>query len=304
MRVSDRMITSNMVYRINRASERLFRVQEQAASGLRFSLPSQDPAGAVRAASLRSSAAEVERYIRNTDIADSRLRLTEVSVAQIGDALRQARTVALSGINDGLDQTARMALAEEIGQISQEILLAGNAHDGTRYLFAGQKLLAPPLVTNAAPPPPISYQGDQGDLALQTGRRMTVVSNVNAAELLNLNGAADPALEDVFTTLGDLEGALRVGDHAAIDAAIRSLDAHFARVTGIRGEIGARLQRVQFDRSRLEETASMCTVLLGETEGADLTQVIADLKQEEVAYQAAAAAAALLGRASLLDYIR
>ncbi len=304
MRISDMMATKATVHRINEASARLFRVQEQVSTGLRFTSPSQDPTGAVRAASLRASISEIERYLENTDIADARLRLTETSVAHIGDALREARSIALSGMNDGLDDTARKSLAEQVNQISQEILRSGNAHDGARYLFAGYKLLAPPLVTNLAAPPPVLYQGDRGENTLQTGRGMGVASNVDAAELLNLGGAADPASEDAFTTLSNLSAALATGDHAAIDQAMRSLDAHFTRVTAIRGEIGARLQRVTFDRSRLEETRDMCKTLLSETEGADLAEVISQLKQEEVAYQAAAAASVMLSRASLLDYIR
>ena len=304
MRVSDSMITASMVYRINRASERLFRVQEQAASGLRFTTPSQDPAGAVRAAGLRSSVSEIERYLANADIADARLRLSEVAVGQIADALREARTLALAGMNDGLDNTARIALAAQVSQLSQVILQAGNAHDGSRYLFAGQKLLAPPLQPNPTPPPPILFQGDQGPIPLQVGRGITVVSNLDGAELLNLAGAADPALDDVFTTLGKLQAAIQQRDQTAIEDGIVALDAHFSRVSALRGEIGARMQRLDFDRDRLTETRMAAQTLLSETEGADLAEVIAKLQQEQVAYQAAVAASALLTRASLLDYLR
>ena len=304
MRISDGMITANMVYRLNRASERLFRVQEQAASGLRFTQPSQDPASAVRAASLRSSLSEIERYLQNADLASSALRLTEVAITSLSDALREARTLAVAGMNDGLDETARQAIAEQVAQIAQEIFRVGNYHDGSRYLLAGYKVRTPPLAYNATPPPPVSYQGDRGEIAIQLGRGVTIVTNLDAAVLLNLDGAADPALEDVFTTLENLETALRTSDHANIEAALGSLEVHSSRVLGLRGEIGARVQRVDFDRRRLEEARDAARILLGETEGADLAEVVVELQQNQVAYQAAAAACALLTRASLMDYLR
>src|SRR5574340_779224 len=114
MRVSDSMQTHNSVYHLNQAAARLFRVQEQASTGLRFTLPSQDPSGTVREANLRSSLSELDRYLANADLAEARLKLTETSVAHIGDSLREARSLALAGGNDGLDETARKSMAEQV----------------------------------------------------------------------------------------------------------------------------------------------------------------------------------------------
>jgi flagellar hook-associated protein 3 FlgL len=303
MRVSDSMITARMVYRLQIASERLFRAQEQAASGLRFTLPSQDPSGAVRAAALRSQISELDRWLQNADLADARLRLTDVAISQVSDLLLEARGAALSGMNDTLDDTARVALAEQVAQIAEQIIGAGNYHDGSRYLMSGYQTATPPLVDNPSPPPPVLYQGDQGEASLQVGLGMTVVANITADDLLNLNGAADPALSDVFTTLQDLEQALRAADKEAMETALTELDSHLARTNATRAEVGARLQRVEFDRMRLEEAHIVARTLLSETEGADMAEVITDLQQQQIAYEAAAAAAALLGRAGLLQYL-
>ena len=304
MRVSDGMITANMVYRVQQSSERLFRVQEQAASGLRFTRPSQDPTAAVRAAALRSNLSELGQYLQNASTADARLRLTEVAVAEMSDVLAEVRTIALAGLNDSLDEAARAGLAAQVAEFSEVIMRAGNYEDGSRYLLAGSKLLTPPLVDNPTPPPPVLYQGDQAELSLQVGRGISVVSNLDDAALLNLNGAADPATNDVFTDLENLQAAILANDHDALEGAVTAMDAHFWRVNSLRGEIGARLVRLDFDRRRLEEAEYTSLTLLGETEGADLAEVIARLEERQVAYQAAVAACSLLTRAGLLDYLR
>jgi len=304
MRVSDAMITANMVHRLQQSSERLFKVQEQAASGLRFTRPSEDPTATVRAAALRSHLSELGQYRRNADTADARLRLTEVAVAEMSDVLAQVRTIALAAINDTLDQAARAALAAQVEELSEVIVRAGNYEDGSRYLLAGSKLLTPPLVDNPTPPPPVLYQGDRAELSLQVGRGISVVSNLDDAVLLNLNGAADPAGNDVFTDLENLQSAILANDHDALGEAVATMDAHFWRVNSLRGEIGARLERLDFDRRRLEEAEHTSLSLLSETEGADLAEVIARLEERQVAYQVAAAACSLLARAGLLDYLR
>jgi len=304
MRVSDGMITANMVYRIQQSSERLFLVQEQAASGLRFTRPSQDPAGAVRAAALRSNLSELEQYLQNANTADARLRLTEVAVAEMSDVLAEVRTIALGAINDSLDEAARAAMAAQVAELGQVMMRAGNYEDGSRYLLAGSKLLTPPLVNNPTPPPPVLYQGDQTPLPLKVGRGIFVVSNLDDAALLNLNGAADPAANDVFTDLENLQAAILANDHDTLEGMVTAIDEHFWRVNSLRGEIGARLERLDFDQRRLEEAKFSSLTVLTETEGADLAEVIARLEERQVAYQAAVAACSLLARAGLLDYLR
>ncbi len=304
LRISDRMMSANLIFRLTQTSERLFRAQERVASGLAFTRPSQNPAGALRAAALRSNIAEMDRFLKNCDLAASWLRQTEVAVADVAEALREAKVRAVSGVNDALDDSARLALAEEIAQISETLVRAGNYHDGDRYLLAGYKLLQPPLQENPTSPPPMLYQGDGGQIEMHVGRDVTVAVNLTADVVFNLNGAAAPGLDDVFTTLQNLETALRANDHEGMESAQAALEAHLARVSALRGEIGARLQRVDFDRRRLTETRDAARSLLGETEGADMAEAVVELEQQRLAYQAAAAACGALARASLMQYLR
>jgi flagellar hook-associated protein 3 FlgL len=304
MRVSDSLITRQVIYRLNQTSSRLFRTQEQAASGLRFTKPSQDPVGAVQAATLRSSVREMEQYLQNIDIASNRLKLTEVAVGQIADSLSQARTVAVSGTNDSLSDADRSALAAQVDQCIDDIARAANYHDGSRYLLSGQKVLTPPITTVLGTTVTYTYAGDTADIELQVGRQSTVTCNLNADEVLNMNGAADATLDDVFTSLQSLKTAIENNDVPGIQTGLEDVSSHLTRVTMLRGEIGARLQRVESCKVRVEEAKSTAETSLGETEGADLAQTIVDLEANQTAYEAAAAAANMVQRASLLDYLR
>jgi flagellar hook-associated protein 3 FlgL len=304
MRISDGLVTRNIIYRLNQTSARLFRSQEQAASGLRFTKPSQDPVGAVQAATLRSSDREMKQYLKNIDTASNRLKLTEVAIGQIADSLSQARGVAVGGTNDALSNSDRSALGAEVQQCIDDIARAANYHDGSRYVLAGQKVLTAPVTVIPGMTATYDYVGDTADINLQVGRQSTVTCNLNAAEVLNMDAAADPALGDVFTTLQSLRTAIENNDVAGIQTGLTDVSSHLTRVTMLRGEIGARLQRVESCRVRVEEAQSTAETNLGEVEGADLAQTIVDLQADQTAYEAAGAAAKLMQRASLLDYLR
>ncbi len=300
MRISDAMIASAVVQGMARASERLFRAQEQVASGLAFARPSQDPGGAMRAAALRSGVAELSRYQRNCDDALTRLRLGELALANISGSLREARDAALS--MSPFDQAANEALADKVREIAAAVVGQASLASEGAYLFAGYQTLAPPLAPNPGGVPPYLYQGDRGHVALPLARGVSVVASLDAAEILNMDGAADPAREDALETLRQLEAALRAGDREAVESALSAVTWHLEHVLALRGQTGARLQHVELARGRLDEGLRTMQTLLSRLQDADITRAVVELRAHEVAYQAAAAAASALHRASLLQY--
>ena len=300
MRISDSMIASSLVAQMQRASARLFRFQEQVASGLAFTRPSENPPGAVQAASLRGSIAELTRYRTNCDEARAALALTEGVLAGVYDSLRVARDAALA-MNPSSD-SGNEALADEVHVLSAKIVAEANFASGGRYLLGGHEVLTRPVVENAAGPPPYLYQGDRGDMVVRLSRTVTVVTNVDAAEVLNLDGAADPARDDVLELLGEVEAALRAGDQKALEAGLEEMDWHLDRVVSLRAQVGTRMQQVELGKGRLEGGILTFRNLLSEVQDVDITEAVIGLRSQEITYQAAAAAAASIHRASLLDY--
>ncbi|MCJ7749565.1 MAG: hypothetical protein MUQ65_00485, partial [Armatimonadetes bacterium] len=231
MRISDSMIASSLVAQMQRASARLFRFQEQVASGLAFTRPSQNPSGAVRAAALRGSIAEMERYGANCGEAGTALALTEGVLAGIYDSLRTARDAALA-MSPNSD-AGNEALADEVHALSERIVAEANFASGGRYLLGGHEVLTTPVVENAAGPPPYLYEGDRGDMVVRLSRTVTVVTNVDAAEVLNLDGAVDPGRDDALELLRKVEAALRAGDEEALEAGLGEMDWHLDRVVSL-----------------------------------------------------------------------
>ncbi len=300
MRISDSMIATSLVAHMQRASERLFKFQEQVASGLAFTRPSENPPGVVQAASLRGSIAELTRYTVNCGEAGAALRLTEVVLAGIGGSLTEAREAALA--MTPFDERGNQALADQVHEISARIVAEANFASRGRYLLGGHEVLTPPVVENAGGPPPYLYQGDRGDIVMRLSRTSTLVTNFDAAEVLNLDGAVDLGRDDALEALRKVEVALREGDREALDAGLEAMDWHLDRVVSLRAQVGTRLQQVELGRGRLEEGIRTFRRLLSDVQDVDMSAAVIGLRSQEITYQAAAAAAAAVHRASLLEY--
>lgn len=300
MRISDSMIASSLVAQMQRASARLFKFQEQVASGLAFRRPSENPPGAVQAAALRGSVAELTRYRTNCDEAGVALALTDGVLAGIYDSLRAVRDAALA--MDPSSDAGNAALADEVHTLSERIVAEANFASGGRYLLGGHEVLTTPVVENPAGPPPYVYQGDRGDMVVRLNRTVTVVTNVDAAEVLNLDGAVDAGRDDALELLRKVEAALRAGDEAALEAGLGEMEWHLDRVVSLRAQVGTRMEQVELGMGRLEEGILTFRNLLSEVQDVDISEAVIGLRSQEITYQAAAAAAASIHRASLLDY--
>ncbi len=295
------MIAASLVAQMSKASTRLFSLQQQVASGFAFARPSENPGGALRAAALRGNISELSRYRANCDQATTPLRLSEVALGGIGNALSEARQAAL-GMSPS-EPSGNQALADQVHAIAMRIVAAANEQSEGRYLFGGAEVLMQPVIVNAAGPPPYQYQGDDGDTVIQLSRSVKLTTNVNAAEALNLGGAVDPTRDDALESLRKLEVALRVGDPQGVADGLRDVQWHMDRVLSVRAQTGTRMQEVELAKGRLDEGLLALQNLLSGVQDVDLAEALIGLRSQEISYQAAAAAATTLHRASLLEYL-
>jgi flagellar hook-associated protein 3 FlgL len=299
MRISTAMMAHSVQTYLGRATENMFKIQEQAASGLRINRPSDDPTGAQYAAVLRSAQAEVVQYQRNAEEGTQFLKTTDAALAGIVDMVRSARDSALAGAGNGASREARSALASNIEQISNAIVRVANSDEAGRFIFGGFKTVAPPFAVNAGAVPPVIYSGDSGIMMFQIGRASNVAVNLPGDQVFNMNGEANPAMPDLFSTLNDLKTALLAGDDVAINTATTQLDDHLARLISMRGEVGSRQQGMELAVNQLSAVEFSLKESLSKTEDADLVKVMIDLQQQQNTYQATVNVAAILSRPGL-----
>lgn len=173
MRVSTSQIQQTGVNSMLEQQGRLSKVQEQLATGRRILNPSDDPSGSARALELAKSVETVEGYNRNIDFADSRMRIEESVLEQVGNTLTRVRELAVQANNATTGADGRKKIAAEVRQQLDQLVELGNSTDGDgEYLFAGGQSREKPFAVEDGE---VVYRGDQSsrDAQVGPGRRVT-----------------------------------------------------------------------------------------------------------------------------------
>lgn len=144
MRITNRMMTNNMLGNINKNKLNVSRLEEQYSTGKKIQRPSEDPIVTVRALKLRTNLAELEQYYdKNIPDAVSWMDVTEGSLSTINEILRKINTDCIQGASDSLTATDRASIVQNLVEMKNQIYHEGNTNYAGRYVFSGYKTDSP-----------------------------------------------------------------------------------------------------------------------------------------------------------------
>ncbi len=294
MRVTNRMMVQSATADLGRRLEKLDKARETISSGRTINRASDDPSGAGRVLSLRSTQVKREQEERNAADAAQKLDLADSSLQSMGSRLRRVRDLVVSGANTTGSAQSRTAIAQEVASIREELLSVANArHDG-RPLFAG---FADVDAVVRAPGGWI-YQGDDGVVTRRIGDNDTIGVNVTGDDVFGFTGA-----QDTFTLLDNIEAHLMADDQTALSADIAAVDEASQRILSSLGQIGAARNRTD---SALVRNSDAIVALRGELssiEDASLSEAVMELQMQEMSYQATLGALARAMPPSLASFL-
>jgi flagellar hook-associated protein 3 FlgL len=220
--------------------------------------------------------------------------MSEISLTQVEDVLMRAKELAVSQSSGTANTTSREAAAVELDTLIQQTLQAGNAKLGNQFLFAGRKTNVEPFQASGA------YQGDGGNIDIEIGQDNFMSINSRGDEVFRGAGGG----VDVIGVLQTLKTSLETDDRSSVEALLNPLDQSLNQIVTARSGVGAKMSRLDAERSRLAEVGDLMTQMLGETEGTDLAKAVSDLTQQQYVYEASLAASAKMLQPTLLDFLR
>ena len=300
MRVTTQMSVANLIGNLNRSYGRIARYQQQLASGTRLNSLSDDPAAVERSLVLRSELRNMEQYQRNIDDGSGWLELSEATLNEMESLFVQARGLAVQGASDTYDATQRRALADQIDQFLEHALSLSEARYRERYIFAG---------TQTADPPYEATRDQNGSILRIAARGETTGSierEIADGVVVQVNVPGQSIFEgplNAFDVLRDLRNALDVNEVMAVRRSLTDLADMREKISGVRGEIGARVNRMELTRNILDRMSAEMTAILSEDEDVDLTATIVNLSQEQDVFQAALASGSFIIPQSLMDFL-
>lgn len=301
MRITNAMVSRNVLADINVTADRLNRTRSKASSNRAIERPSDDPAGAARALKLRETLEGTRQHERNANDALAFLDATELGLDGITQVALEVRDLVIQGSTDSVDPSSSKALATKVRALIEEAKQHGNATVAGRYVFGGTETTTPPFPPTAAPPAaPDSYAGNTETIAREVGPGVAVVINQPGSKVL---GTGAPG--DLLGVLRSIADHLDSGDRAALRSAdLQALDGRVDAILSVRADNGAISERLEAAITRLAQFEESTLGQLSETEDADFAQTMITLNMQQVAYEASLKAGANIVQPSLMDFLR
>lgn len=291
MRVTNKMLSMTVLNNLGANLNRLQRMQDQMSSGQIISRPSDDPVVGARVLTLNSVIQQHEQYDRNTNDALGWMETTEKALGSLGDALQRARELTVYGANGSLSQTDRDALAQEVEQLTGNMVQIANTSYANRYIFAGTKTTTAPF------DPTGTYGGNTGQMNWEVSQGVTMTVNIDGNDAFVNPG--------IFNILDDLKNDLLAGNTANLSGAILGqLDNAIDSVLNLRAAVGAKSNRLEMSQNKSFAEKINYEELKSKLNDVDFAKIITEYKMQENVYQAALSTGARVIQPSLLDFLR
>ena len=305
IRITNGMLINELKYNLNNNYTNMDKYQRQLATGRKINLPSDNPAGLVKSLRLRTNLVEGEQYLANINEGINFMETTDAALDNLTAIMQRIRELAVNAANGTNDDSARKAIADEIKELTDQITIVANTSYGSKYIFAGTNVTQQPCQEDSHPDT-FKWTGNNEALQLEIGVGVKLTINLTDSSMNNFfaDTGTDPDDFGVISFCAGLADDIEAGNLDAVNAALTTADKFIDNLLTARSTIGAKVNRLELQQSRLDSTQISYTSLLSQNEDADIAEVIMNLKMQESVYRASLAAGARIIQPSLVDFLR
>ncbi len=294
MRVTDRLMFDGLTKNLQRNASELFRLQNIVSTGKKINKPSDDPVSVSKILEYDELISRSDQYTENIGHAIGFLEVSDSALSGVGDILVRAKELAVAQGNDTMNADDRQSASIEVQNLFEELVQLANTKLGDRYIFAGYKTQTEPFSTTGA------YSGDSGEIMVEVGPGTTIQTNLPGDSLFKGTGGGI----DIFTLLNDLKTNLENNDGASVRGSLDNFDTASDIILNGRGDIGARLNRLDRTMSNTEDLKIEIMTLRSGLEDADIIKAVSDLALQQNVLEASRASSARIIEPTLLDFLR
>ncbi|WP_436373673.1 flagellar hook-associated protein FlgL [Cytobacillus sp. BC1816] len=286
MRVTQSMLSNNMLRNLSNSYSRLDKLQDQISTQKKFTKPSDDPVAAMMGMNYRTDLNRIQQFTRNIGEVRNWVDSTDDALDKGVLALQRIRELTLQASNGTLEEDQRKAVAEEVKQLKEHLQNLGDTQVGGKYIFNGNQ-------TNVRP----------SESGFQSG---TIELEVFSGIKIPVNTEGKALFGDMLSDEGDIQKlitALETNDPAVGDM-LDNVDKNIDNFLSARALIGAKQNRVELMEDRLSQQEVFSTRILSDNEDIDMEKAIIELTTQESIHRAALSVGARIIQPSLTDFLR
>jgi flagellar hook-associated protein 3 FlgL len=270
--------------------------QNKLATGRRIHKPGDDPVGVGYYMRYNSEINRTNEFLENANTGLGFLNTMDEMMQQTSDVLKRARVLVQQASTGTTPDDARQHIAAEIQQLKEQLVMIGNSSYSGRYLFNGQKTDQRPYSLTD----PANDRTDRGVYYLNVSPNVSVPVSISGEEIFGEAGAADNA----FRVFDEILAHLNNNELDLLRADMERIDGLSDRINSVWAEIGARTNRFELVKERIQDQLVSLKDLRSKVGDADMAEAIIELTQRENVLQASLAVGARIMQVSLIDFIR
>lgn len=295
MRVTQSMLTNNMLRNLTNSYHKLGKYQEQLSSQKKISRPSDDPVVVFKGITYRTSVNDVSQYQRNMSEVNVWLENTEDALEKAGSSIHRLSELITQANTGTVTDDDRKKIDDEIEEIKKQLVSIANTKISGKYIFNGSDIYNPPVNYDGTKVT-MNYNNDAVNIEVSAGIKLQV-------NYLGSNVFGD-GTSGMFADLEALQNDLKNGNEPDLGKFIDAFQGHLNTITSARSSIGASMNRVDMIQNRLDSQEIIATKTMSENEDIDVEKVILNLQIQQSIHRAALSVGSSIIQPSLVDFLR
>ncbi|HHT62980.1 MAG: flagellar hook-associated protein FlgL [Bacillota bacterium] len=300
MRVTNNLLTQNLLKNLQIANNKMDLIQQQLASGQRITKPSDDPVKIETVMRLKGTLSRMEQWQKNAGQGLAFMNTTEGILANMTSMLQRVRELTVQAANGSNANEDQAQIGIEIKELTEQFWVLANSQYGAKYVFSGTK-------TDQVPMPlpytddSFQWQGNEELIVVEVGANLSMPISINGKELFGIEADGSSTF---FQTLTHLSQAINDNDSDGINQALDEIDRHLDRVLSVRAELGARTNRLDVINNQLENSVINLKKNLSDIQDVDMAEAIMEFQSIQNTFRAALSVGSQIIQPSLVDFIR
>ena len=145
LRITPQTLLNQAIYNAQIQTTALGNAQEQAATGKKILVPSDDPLGTVTVLANHAQDQQFDTDLTNINDATNTLNDSVSTLDSASNILTQAKTLAGEGNNAATDPASYQTLASQVNDLLNQLVSLANTQNTGQYLYGGTATTQPPF---------------------------------------------------------------------------------------------------------------------------------------------------------------
>ena len=225
MRVTNGIMSSNILDNILRNTDSLYKIQNQLSSGKKISRPSDDPTNINRLMGFNEGLDRMDQYVSNITAVKVNLDSIDGILFSLTNEINSAQTTLSQYSSSAASGGISSVLASDISNLFESIMKISNSSINGKYIFGGNNVSQAPFEVEGDK---IRYNGTDDQKQITVGENESLEGSITGVDLFSIHKMegtqysnapdqalyATPASDKIKITVGDTTTDITIGYNA------------------------------------------------------------------------------------------